>query len=1278
MKNHLFIESLEPRVAPAVLVNGGNLLGGNGNPTTGETSTGGNTVTLVKVTHGQALVFFDSTLHTITSISVGKNAQLDITGNITGDIVTNLLPTGRLTDSDNDASNGEDGGILLGTNIKGITTHVFSSQNGDINRIIAGGTVKNVNISGQLKGLYAGDGIFRDGPTAVVSTHGVDYNSILTGAQTNFVLTQAQALPYTSANVNKVVVATANQLEIFAGGGHTDAATGLGQAGGNITNVTIRQTLTGEGSNPALFLHAGDGGAGSTGGAGGNVANFDDMGSIAYVRVQTGDGGGGDGGAGGAGGFLNASTIVTSSPRYDLFMGRGGDGATVGGAGGTITTLNFTNDMVGGKSFVTLGDFNGDGLQDVLLTNTLTGEATLSLGKTNADGTAGFSVALQTAANGAATPFIAAVGAVPTTVVASDFNADGNLDFVVSYASTNNLGVFLGHGNGTFTASSVALTASPTRITVSDFGGTAAPDIAVLSAGDITSAGGGTNSQIFLVQNDGAARFTALGNPTTISGLGTDIAAAQIDKAGTNDVFVGLASGNIDTLFGTGTAFNLAATFNAFPSAVTSLDVGPTSDTTTMLLAFDVNINSANASVKTIAPQIDVFNVGTSGSSPGMATIQPTGDTASAAHFVQGTEAIGVVGTAGFSIYSYQTNGYAVLTSLASTGVLNDFTGIADANGYQIAAVGAATNRFFYTAGNPGSTTGLPAFDPINTPFEPRIISFVAGDGGHGAADHGGAGGGVNTLTYNQTLGGGVLEAGGTYEAHVTTGSGGDSDRAKGGKAGDLDRVTLTLASGDQNESQDDTTSVFLTTGHGGAGTDGGAGGNITKVKSTSVFAQTEGSNAIVGAVTMQMTTGDGGRGAAGTGGAGGSVTLDGPSSLSGVTFFDVSAVNPEAAALQVRGGNGGDGISAGGAGGALTGVGAQNAIFGGNLALGTNELASAFIASGNGGNATAGNGGAGGGITGLNLAVQNLAVNIINPATGIITQSAIDGAATVISGSGGNGAGGLGGNAGVISKSSVASLTGDVQTGYGVLLASGLGGDGSLGGGKGGDIKKLTMNTASTNEALAAVLVAGDGGAATEAGAGGRGGTIKGIAQSKDVNSTINTLQAGSGGASASGEGGAGGSVKAISTAGFIGLPSITTGSAGIYLGVFDSAISSPVVASFFATGSSVPQGIFAGCGGDGATNGSVLNVVARQIAAIAATVGSNGTFAAANQVNNISADLIGYDVNHDGIFDSTQPGRSPAQARPVDGFLLATNIGTLTITSGDGTRIKAFEFTS
>jgi hypothetical protein len=66
------------------------------------------------------------------------------------------------------------------------------------------------------------------------------------------------------------------------------------------------------------------------------------------------------------------------------------------------------------------------------------------------------------------------------------------------------------------------------------------------------------------------------------------------------------------------------------------------------------------------------------------------------------------------------------------------------------------------------------------------------------------------------------------------------------------------------------------------------------------------------------------------------------------------------------------------------------------------------------------------------------------------------------------------------------------------------------------------------------------------------------------------------------------------------------------------------------------------------------VTNITARQIAAIAAAADVNGLFGVASVVSKIHADLIGYDVDRDGVFDSTGTG-SPSQDRPIDGFVLA-----------------------
>ena len=1248
----LFVESLEPRVAPAILVNGGNLLGGTGNPTTGETSSGGNTVQLIKVITGEALVFYDASSSTITGISVGKHTKLDITGNIPGDIVTNLLPDGRLTDSDHNPANGEDGGILLPFGIKGITTHALGPQNGDLGRIISGGAVNNVNIAGSLSGIYAGDGIFRDGPTAVVDVGNVDVNTIVPGLQHTFVLTQADALSGSKANINNVVVRTANHLEIFAGGGSNNTDT-TGGVGGVISNVTITKTLAGQGNKPALFLHAGDGGSGTDGGAGGSIINFDDQNSTAYVKIQTGDGGAASTGVGGVGGSFADSTIKTSSPRYDVFMGTGGSGVS-GGKGGSISELNFTNNIIGGRSLIAAGDFNNDGIQDILLVNTITGEATLSLGTAKAD--TPFVVALQPLTNPdgstSATAFIAAEGAVPSGLIATDLNGDGSLDFVVSYSSTNDLGVFLNRGNGTFIDSAVALPASPTSIALGHFTGTAAPSIAVLSGGNVASINGGANSQVFIAQDDGAGNFSVLANPVTVTGVGTDIAAAQIDGVGGTDAFVGLKSGQVTPLFSTGSSFTVQAPISVFMGVpVDNLDVSNIAGSVT-LLAFSKNINANDPTMTGIAAEVELIAVqadGTGNISQSLA-VDPT---AQRAHFVAGTGVIGVVAPASLALFENGETGYAAVANLASDGALSDFSGSVTNGSFHIAAVGAATNRFFYTDGPLDSTAGLPALKHFNLPYEDRVISFLAGNGGIGGALRGGNGGSVGELVYTQTLGGGVIEAGGAYNTFVTTGDGGASGGGTGGRGGDMTSVSLSLNPGYLNDGQDDTDFALLRTGVGGAGAGGGKGGDITKATSNSIFSDVTDSNVDLGSVAVQLEAGNGGAGTAKAGGVGGSVKLAGQTAMSGVTFYDSDSNTPDAPALFAEAGSGGAGVTKGGAGGALVNIGAQNATTQGD-AVNRNELGSAYLLAGAGGNASQGDGGVGGDITGADVAVQ---------------KYGFDGWITVAAGAGGNSTNGHGGMGGTVVKSTAASSDGDTNLGFGVLVTGGAGGDGTAGGGMGGGIKKLTVNTPSESNVSAGVVAAGNGGNATLAGAGGAGGNIKGVIQTKDVNSAITAILGGSGGTGIGSAGGAGGSVKNIDTVGFVGLPADNAD-----LGVFDAGIASPTIQGFFADGT-VAQGIFAGRGFDGAANGSVHNVVARQIAAIGAVVNEQGLFGVAAAVTKVNADLIGYEVTRDNTFQSTAAGGvSPASAVPVDGFILAASVSG--ITTIDETRTASFTF--
>ena len=522
--------------------------------------------------------------------------------------------------------------------------------------------------------------------------------------------------------------------------------------------------------------------------------------------------------------------------------------------------------------------------------------------------------------------------------------------------------------------------------------------------------------------------------------------------------------------------------------------------------------------------------------------------------------------------------------------------------------------------------------------------------------------------------------AGGTYQTYVTTGAGGDSTGALGGQGGDLTKVSLSLNAGYQNDAQDDTSSAYLTAGHGGVGTNGGAGGSLSDVTSVSVFHQLNGSTPEPGAVTMQLIAGNGGQGLKGAGGAGGSVTLKGAASLSGVTYYDIDSPNAEAQALQVEGGNGGNGVTAGGAGGALINVGAQNALFGANLSLDSNELSSALIQSGNGGTASAGTGGAGGAITGLNLGVQNVVLAQSVAGTTITTPVVRDGSATVISGSGGDATGGVGGNAGVVSQSTVASVTGDPILGYGLFIQGGIGGTGDHGRRQRGrnqnahdehrlDQQRLCRPYSSAAMAARRRCPEREAGAApSRASPSPRMSTRPSTPYRPATAAPAPTARAARAVRSKNSTPKGSSDCRAL-------LPRIpwATPRDRVFTWAFSmDVIASETISSLFATGTSVPQGIFVGRGADGANNGSVLDIVARQIAAIGATVDAAGTFAPAKAINNISADLIGYDANQNGKFDSSvASGGSPAVARPVDGFLLASpgGISQINITGGNDT---------
>ena len=158
--------------------------------------------------------------------------------------------------------------------------------------------------------------------------------------------------------------------------------------------------------------------------------------------------------------------------RQDLAVAHFGSGITVllgDGSGGFAAAPG--SPLASGPAYcVAVGDFNGDGIQDLAVPNLSGNNVSVLLG--NAKG--GFAAA-------PGSPF--AVGSFPVFVAVGDFNGDGIQDLVTANQQGYNLTVLLGNGSGGFTSlPNHPPVPFPYSVAVGDFNGDGIQDLVTNSA----------------------------------------------------------------------------------------------------------------------------------------------------------------------------------------------------------------------------------------------------------------------------------------------------------------------------------------------------------------------------------------------------------------------------------------------------------------------------------------------------------------------------------------------------------------------------------------------------------------------------------------------------------------------------------------------------------------------------------------------------------------------------------------------------------------------------